>query len=428
MRFLFSVILFSLSTSLGFAQTTFVIRPENADCKKPVEIKDTIFGPTNTPAGSGDLMEISADKSSLYEFEKEHNTCWYFFKAKYDAYLEIDIIPQNIKDDYDFILYKYSGKTFCPDIAEKKIKPVRSCISRNDKKIGSRTGLSKDAVDEYIHSGPGPSYSKGIQIKNGEIYYLVVDNVYPNGSGHTVILHYSGIKKTTEPVKPENKTVQNTKPQASAKTKVSITVVDKDTQQPVKTQLKIFYNNKAAEKPLFTADSVSSFEAELPLSGSFVVKTEALSYFDNTTSFKTGASAENINIKIQISKIKVGQNVVFENILFYGNSAQILPESKPVIEGIAATLKRNSGLKIEIQGHVNCPTTWPDCDDMSERNMQLSVNRAKAVYDFLSDSGIDPQKMTFKGFGASRMVYPDARSEEKMEKNRRVEILITGIE
>jgi len=428
MKFFISIAVGLLATVQVLAQSNFLIKPENGDCKKPVEIKDTIFGPTNAPAGYGSVMEITGTKSSLYEFEKEHNTCWYFFKAKYDANLEIDIFPVNIKDDYDFILYKYSGKTFCTDVAEKKIKPVRSCISRNDVKIKSKTGLSKQAPDEYIHSGPGASFSKSIQVKKGEIYYLVVDNVYPNGGGHTVILHYSGVRKTTEPVKTENKTPQKIVTKTPENATVNINIVDKETQQLVAANLKIFYKNKPNLPPAAAADSVSAYVASLALSGSFVIKAEANNYFDNAKDFKTNATGENTTVKLEMSRIKVGQNVVFENILFYGNSAQILPESKPALEGIATTMKRNPSLHIEIQGHVNCPTTWSDCDHMEEHNMQLSINRAKAVYDYLDDAEIDTQRMTFKGYGATKMVYPDARSEDKMEKNRRVEILVTGFE
>jgi outer membrane protein OmpA-like peptidoglycan-associated protein len=411
-----------------FAQGKYLIKPENADCKNPIEIKDTIFGPTNAPIGYGSVMEITGSKTSLYEFEKEHNTCWYFFKVKNDAHLEIGIIPVNINDDYDFILYKYNGKTFCTDVAEKKIRPVRSCISRNDKTIKSKTGLTKQATEEYIHSGPGASFSKSIQVKKGEIFYLVLDNVYPNGGGHTVILHYSDVKISEDRATPGTKTPKKTVTQTPEKTPVNITIVDKETQQRVTSNLKIFYNNKAAVKPLVTADSVSSFVTKMPLSGAFVIKTEANNYFDNATNFKTGATGENAMVKIEMSRIKVGQNVVFENILFYGNSAEFLPESKPALEVIASTMKRNPSVKIEIQGHVNCPTTWEDCANMEEHNMQLSVNRAKAVFDYLDDAGIDTQRMTFKGFGATKMIYPDARSEAKMEKNRRVEILVTGFE
>ena len=55
---------------------------------------------------------------------------------------------------------------------------------------------------------------------------------------------------------------------------------------------------------------------------------------------------------------------------------------------------------------------------MRDFNMNLSINRAKAVFDYLMEEGVDPSRMTYKGFGATRMIYPDARSEMKMEKNR----------
>lgn len=415
-----------LQLSLGFqlfSQTKFVIKPENADCKKAIEIKDTIFGPTNAPSGYGSVMEISGDKTSLYAFEKEHNTCWYYFKGKNDCLLGIEIIPEKINDDYDFILYKYSGKTFCQDVVDKKINPVRSCISRNDKTNGSKTGLSIKATDEFIHSGPGASYSKSIAIKKGEIYYLCVDNVYSNGGGHTIILHYSGCAKLPAVKQTEKQATNNTKSSSIKETPLKITVVDKETQMAIKANIKIFDKKLQTPKPQFSFDSVSYCNAKLTYSV-FDIKAEANNYFDEIREIKTCSCGSEKIIKIELNRIKVGQNVVFENILFYGNSAKFLPESKPVLEGIATTMKRNPGLEIEIQGHVNCPLGWSDCDKKTEFNMQLSVNQAKAVYDYLESEGIDPDRMTFKGFGATKMIYPNARSEDKMEKNRRVEIAV----
>lgn len=72
---------------------------------------------------------------------------------------------------------------------------MRTCISRNDKSLKSMTGLSADAEHEYIHSGVGESYVKALPVKAGEWYYLLVDNVYSNGGGHTVKLRCSMKKR-----------------------------------------------------------------------------------------------------------------------------------------------------------------------------------------------------------------------------------------
>ena len=204
---------------------------------------------------------------------------------------------------------------------------------------------------------------------------------------------------------------------------IIITVVDKDTQMAIRSNIIISKQIKTGRDTLAVFDSVSSCETKLA-NGVYTLKAEANNYFDNIREIKTSASGSELQIKIELSRIKVGQNVVFENILFFGNSDRILPESRPVLDGIATTMERNPGLKIEIQGHVNCPSGWSDCDNKTEFNMQLSINRAKAVYDFLDKAGIDTNRMTFKGFGATRMIYPNARSEDKMEKNRRVEIVV----
>jgi len=427
MKHYLTIVLFLLTAFTAFSQNQYQIKPENADCSKPIEIKDTLFGPTNAPSGFGSVMEVSGDKHSLYAFEKEHNTVWYFFRAKNDCLLELDIVPVSINDDYDFVLYKYTDKNFCQDVADKKIQPVRTCISRNDKTNGSKTGLSAAATDEFIHSGPGASYSKAIAVRKGEVYYLCVDNVYPNGKGHTVILHYSGCKAPVAVQKTQSKTqVKTTTTVAPKNTIVTLKVVDKDTQKPIKANLKIFDKNKNDTIPLFKYDSVATCKATLLPNVSYVVKSESGGYFDNARGIKTLATGDPITMKIDMSSIKVGQNVVFENILFYAGRADFLPASHAPLEVIAATMKRNPKLQIEIQGHVNCPSTVDGCDKMQEANMELSVNRAKAVYDYLVKVGIIATRMTYKGFGATKMIYPDARSEDKMEKNRRVEIVVTG--
>ena len=56
---------------------------------------------------------------------------------------------------------------------------------------------------------------------------------------------------------------------------------------------------------------------------------------------------------------------------------------------------------------------------------QLSLNRAKAVYNYLTEKeGLDPKRLKYKGFGNTKMVYPDPKSERESSMNRRVEIKI----
>lgn len=168
------------------------ILKENADCSSAILVIDSILFSPNSPKGFGNIIEIKDNKpdDTLY-FEKEHNTIWYKFTAKESGNLTFDIIPLNQNDDYDFILYRYNGKDFSTKVINKEIKPLRTCISRNEIKLKSMTGLSLDETSKrYIHSGLGASYVKYVRVKKGEIFYLVVDNVNNNGNGHSIRFHY----------------------------------------------------------------------------------------------------------------------------------------------------------------------------------------------------------------------------------------------
>jgi len=168
------------------------ISTANADATKPYVLTDTLFGPTNAPDGPGADLEISGNSitDSLY-IEDEHNTVWYKYTTPCPCELTFDIIPQSLSNDYDFMLYRYNGKAsdFVSKMKTKAVKPIRSCISRNDKKLKSKTGLAKNLDINYIHQGIGPSYVSSVPANKGDVFYLLVDNVYKNGRGHTIHIH-----------------------------------------------------------------------------------------------------------------------------------------------------------------------------------------------------------------------------------------------
>lgn len=180
------------STGFHEGQLIETILKENADCVNPILIKDTVVFSPHTPVGSGNELEIlNNDPSDEQYFENEHNTVWYKFWAKQDCFLTFDIIPVDKNDDYDFMLFKYNGGDFRAKVLAKTVRPIRTCISRNNKNIGSKTGLSmNESVKLFVHSGVGTSYVKYIEVKKGEAYYLLVDNVYDHGSGHSIRFHY----------------------------------------------------------------------------------------------------------------------------------------------------------------------------------------------------------------------------------------------
>lgn len=109
-----------------------------------------------------------------------------------------------------------------------------------------------------------------------------------------------------------------------------------------------------------------------------------------------------------------GKKLVSRNINFATNSAIIDPDSKPYLELLASFLKKNSRLKLAINGHT-------DSVGDNKRNLLLSTARAEAVKNYLVDAGIEADRLETKGFGASQPVSKNNTDEGRWQ-NRRVEL------
>lgn len=131
------------------------------------------------------------------------------------------------------------------------------------------------------------------------------------------------------------------------------------------------------------------------------------------------ALAKESKLKWYQKKYKKGDKLVLNNILFQANSTSLLSRSKTELASLAYLLKNNPTIKIEIDGHVNAPG-----EKNTDYNLKLSEGRAKAIYDYLIKNGIEASRLSYKGFGNTQMIFPNAKTEMEMKVNRRVEILI----
>ena len=102
--------------------------------------------------------------------------------------------------------------------------------------------------------------------------------------------------------------------------------------------------------------------------------------------------------------------VVLPTVLFRVGKPELLPESGPALDQLAAELKSRPTLQIRVSGHAD-KVGEPD------KNQVLSEQRAEAVKTYLAKAGIAAERIRTIGYGDTRPLYPspDAR-------NRRVEV------
>jgi outer membrane protein OmpA-like peptidoglycan-associated protein len=112
---------------------------------------------------------------------------------------------------------------------------------------------------------------------------------------------------------------------------------------------------------------------------------------------------------------------ITDKVFFDTGKATIKPVSFPLLDTIAATLKKYPGIKkVSVEGHT-------DNVGVPAANQTLSENRAKSVLDYLvTKGGIDAARLESKGFGQTKpLVEGDlANVEEGRSQNRRVEFNI----
>ena len=112
-----------------------------------------------------------------------------------------------------------------------------------------------------------------------------------------------------------------------------------------------------------------------------------------------------------------GVVVSLSGILFDVGKATLKPASQLTVAKLAGILMVFPNLNLSIEGYT-------DSTGSADLNMRLSMDRARAVYEFLMTQGISNARMKYQGFGPENPVAPND-SEANRARNRRVEVVLT---
>lgn len=112
----------------------------------------------------------------------------------------------------------------------------------------------------------------------------------------------------------------------------------------------------------------------------------------------------------------VRRRIVLRGVNFDFDQDAIRPDAAPVLDEAAAILRDNPDIKIVVEGHT-------DALGDEQYNLDLSIRRAEAVYRYLVNKGVDPERMVIEGYGESRPVA-DNETEAGRAQNRRVELRV----
>ena len=105
-----------------------------------------------------------------------------------------------------------------------------------------------------------------------------------------------------------------------------------------------------------------------------------------------------------------------ENVFFECDSYTLNERSYAELKSVQNFLSENPSVKISIEGHT-------DNEGNAAYNAELSKNRARAVYDYLVEAGVDAGRLSYKGYGDTQPVATND-TEASRALNRRTEIKV----
>lgn len=208
---------------------------------------------------------------------------------------------------------------------------------------------------------------------------------------------------------------------------ISGLVKDKKTLAPLDSATVFLLNSNNGEVLVLKTNSKGYFESPIIKGVTYIVKAMKPNFFDDCLSFSVTDDTNGVNNKISrdllLDKYALNQVFKIENIYYDLNKWFIREDAKPSLDELVHILKQNP-LTVELGSHT-------DCRASSAYNNSLSGKRAESAVNYLIANGIDPQRLTYKGYGETMLINKCADgvacSEAEHQANRRTEFKITSI-
>lgn len=133
----------------------------------------------------------------------------------------------------------------------------------------------------------------------------------------------------------------------------------------------------------------------------------------------------NISQTVQkLAELKKGETLVLKNIYFYAGRHVVRDESLQELDNLYNVLLENPTMRIQVEGHICCIKGGMDALDEDTFEQSLSENRAKFICAYLVNRGIAAKRLSYMGFGRTRPIIADEKTEADGDINRRVEIRV----
>ncbi len=208
------------------------------------------------------------------------------------------------------------------------------------------------------------------------------------------------------------------------------TITDCDNTLPLKDALVEISNDADSTKIRIMTDDRGFYETPLRLGVNYEINVSKREdyYYDAKSKSVSTVGVEQSTEYIKDFCLENQCDDVFVLPIYYGlDSAFLRGESKTVLDGLIATLKRYPKMSVELGSHTDCRATY-------EYNIDLSQRRADSAVNYILTQGINPYRLEARGYGESQLTNKCACegreivpcTEDEHQENRRTTVTVVN--
>ncbi len=318
-------------------------------------------------------------------------------QKNFDGYIQLSAHTDSIgTPNKNYSLSEQRGNAVIHYLMQQKIAPF-SFVTRYD---GEMIPIADNSTEE------GRQKNRRVEIA---VYKI---------NTHEITTSVSTNPSVEKPVETPKKGINSSKEEKENTVNLTFTIQDETTNEPIpNAYIKAFNSNEKMNAPQGIWKGDIELQAENTYSFGFYAK----GYFHNIENLMIDDYSPK-TITVKLKPTKKGNKSALKQLYFYNNETTLLPNSIPELKRLKESVLLNSNVLFEVGGHINFPFPYNAPKPVRE----LSVRRAKFIYNYLIENGANPEQLTFKGYGNTEMIYPTATTHEEMTLNRRVELKVMG--
>lgn len=392
----FLLIFFVYFSTLGFSQSTFLSSENIADCSGATGIIYPGSYTLQFPDSKGKVDDLVAYNSLQKVNEK--NSLWCYFIAPYDGRLSIE--AKIAAGTIQMIAFQNDEDDLCVGL-QKGSTEIKRII---DQHLSNKVGLSINVNETNLYP---------LEIRKGQKVMFLFNTQEKGKPTLDFNLKFERLDASFNAEEEKTRLVKEVDVRInSAKPVLNIKVRDAETGNPIVANIEV-----NGIKKLAALYNGSDFLFNIDKSGLIDVKCDAPGYFFSDKREEI-SSRDNRELTIWMEPLGKGKSLRLDDIEFQSGTSNLTLAAEEKLRRLRDFLALNASIKIEIQGHVH--STGENCFAAQK----LSEARARRVYLFLDENGINKNRMSSLGYGNTKPIYENAKFSYEEQANRRVEIKV----